>query len=176
MRASLINAWKSKYNIRFSSIDIKVHLSRTVWWCTDAYNAKQKRKDRSRWCLLRPSQKLEDLQREFVWCVRKQADWEKLSFGGALAIWPTNDTFQYDHANTNRSSDRSGAPHAFTSMLFQRQLAIKNGLAVQLSFKRWSKKDSVQMDVNNSKHRLHQFVHESGDSWANKRYQGYARI
>ena len=78
---------KSKYNIQIFKRDIKDVYHELFDDALNAYNAKQKRKDRKIDDYYKHVQKSKnlDLQREFIVAVGNKADWEKLSFEEKLS-------------------------------------------------------------------------------------------
>lgn len=171
---------KSKYNIQIVKRDIKDVYHELFDDALNAYNAKQKRKDRKIDDYYKHVQKSKnlDLQREFIVTVGNKADWEKLSFeekqevGEALERYVRDFNERHDNMtiyNANVHLDESGAPHAHFNVV-PTATGYKNGLAVQPSFRKAleqegfgpSGKEQFKAFRNAEIHRLHQFVHEIG--------------
>lgn len=171
---------KSKYNIQIFKRDIKDVYHDLFDDALNAYNAKQKRKDRKIDDYYKHVQKSKnlDLQREFIVTVGNKADWERLSFeekqevGEALARYVRD--FNERHSNMTIYNaivhlDESGAPHAHFNVV-PTATGYKNGLAVQPSFRKAleqegfgpSGREQFKAFRNAEIHRLHQFVHEIG--------------
>lgn len=171
---------KSKYNIQIVKRDIKDVYHELFDDALNAYNAKQKRKDRKIDDYYKHVQKSKnlDLQREFIVTVGNKADWEKLSFeekqevGEALERYVRDFNERHDNMtiyNAIVHLDESGAPHAHFNVI-PTATGYKNGLAVQPSFRKAleqegfgpSGKEQFKAFRNAEIHRLHQFVHEIG--------------
>lgn len=171
---------KSKYNIQIVKRDIKDVYHELFDDALNAYNAKQKRKDRKidDYCKHVQKSKNLDLQREFIVTVGNKADWEKLSFeekqevGEALERYVRDFNERHDNMtiyNAIVHLDESGAPHAHFNVV-PTATGYKNGLAVQPSFRKAleqegfgpSGKEQFKAFRNAEIHRLHQFVHEIG--------------
>ena len=171
---------KSKYNIQIVKRDIKDVYHELLDDALNAYNAKQKRKDRKIDDYYKHVQKSKnlDLQREFIVTVGNKADWEKLSFeekqevGEALERYVRDFNERHDNMtiyNAIVHLDESGAPHAHFNVV-PTATGYKNGLAVQPSFRKAleqegfgpSGKEQFKAFRNAEIHRLHQFVHEIG--------------
>lgn len=171
---------KSKYNIQIFKRDIKDVYHDLFDDALNAYNAKQKRKDRKIDDYYKHVQKSKnlDLQREFIVTVGNKADWERLSLeekqevGEALASYVRD--FNERHTNMSIYNaivhlDESGAPHAHFNVV-PTATGYKNGLAVQPSFRKAleqegfgpSGREQFKAFRNAEIHRLHQFVHEIG--------------
>lgn len=171
---------KSKYNIQIVKRDIKDVYHELFDEALNAYNAKQKRKDRKIDDYYKHVQKSKnlDLQREFIVTVGNKADWEKLSFeekqevGEALASYVRDFNERHDNMtiyNAIVHLDEAGAPHAHFNVV-PTATGYKNGLAVQPSFRKAleqegfgpSGREQFKAFRNAEIHRLHQFVHEVG--------------
>lgn len=171
---------KSKYNIQIFKRDIKDVYHELFDDALNAYNAKQKRKDRKIDDYYKHVQKSKnlDLQREFIVAVGNKADWEKLSFeekqevGEALASYVRDFNERHDNMtiyNAIVHLDESGAPHAHFNVV-PTATGYKNGLAVQPSFRKAleqegfgpSGREQFKAFRDAEIHRLHQFVHEIG--------------
>lgn len=171
---------KSKYNIQIVKRDIKDVYHELFDDALNAYNAKQKRKDRKIDDYYKHVQKSKnlDLQREFIVTVGNKADWEKLSFeekqevGEALERYVRDFNERHDNMtiyNAIVHLDESGAPHAHFNVV-PTATGYKNGLAVQPSFRKAleqegfgpSGKEQFKAFRNAEIHLLHQFVHEIG--------------
>lgn len=171
---------KSKYNIQIFKRDIKDVYHDLFDDELNAYNAKQKRKDRKIDDYYKHVQKSKnlDLQREFIVAVGNKADWEKLSFeekqevGEALERYVRD--FNERHSNMTIYNavvhlDEAGAPHAHFNVV-PTATGYKNGLAVQPSFRKAleqegfgpSGPEQFKAFRDAEIHRLHQFVHEIG--------------
>lgn len=171
---------KSKYNIQIFKRDIKDVYHELFDDALNAYNAKQKRKDRKIDDYYKHVQKSKnlDLQREFIVAVGNKADWEKLSFeekqevGEALARYVSD--FNGQHSNMTIYNaivhlDEAGAPHAHFNVV-PTASGYKNGLAVQPSFRKAleqegfgpSGREQFKAFRDAEIHRLHEFVHEIG--------------
>lgn len=171
---------KSKYNIQIFKRDIKDVYHDLFDDALNAYNAKQKRKDRKINDYYKHVQKSKnlDLQREFIVTVGNKADWERLSFeekqevGEALGSYVRD--FNERHTNMTIYNaivhlDEAGAPHAHFNVV-PTATGYKNGLAVQPSFRKAleqegfgpSGREQFKAFRNAEIHRLHQFVHEIG--------------
>ena len=171
---------KSKYNIQIFKRDIKDVYHELFDDALNAYNAKQKRKDRKIDDYYKHVQKSKnlDLQREFIVAVGNKADWEKLSIeekkevGEALARYVRD--FNERHNNMTIYNaivhlDEAGAPHAHFNIV-PTATGYKNGLAVQPSFRKAleqegfgpSGREQFKAFRDAEIHRLHQFVHEIG--------------
>lgn len=171
---------KSKYNIQIFKRDIKDVYHDLFDDALNAYNAKQKRKDRKIDDYYKHVQKSKnlDLQREFIVTVGNKADWEKLSFeekqevGEALARYVRDFNERHDNMiiyNAIVHLDESGSPHAHFNII-PTATGYKNGLAVQPSFRKAleqegfgpSGREQFKAFRNAEIHRLHEFVHEIG--------------
>lgn len=171
---------KSKYNIQIFKRDIKDVYHDLFDDALNAYNAKQKRKDRKIDDYYKHVQKSKnlDLQREFIVTVGNKADWEKLSFEEKQEVGETLERYVVDfnerHDNMTIYNaivhlDESGAPHAHFNVV-PTATGYKNGLAVQPSFRKAleqegfgpSGKEQFKAFRNAEIHRLHEFVHEIG--------------
>lgn len=171
---------KSKYNIQIFKRDIKDVYHELFDDALNAYNAKQKRKDRKIDDYYKHVQKSKNLglQREFIVAVGNKADWEKLSFeekqevGEALARYVSD--FNGRHSNMTIYNaivhlDEAGAPHAHFNVV-PTASGYKNGLAVQPSFRKAleqegfgpSGREQFKAFRDAEIHRLHEFVHEIG--------------
>lgn len=171
---------KSKYNIQIFKRDIKDVYHDLFDDALNAYNAKQKRKDRKIDDYYKHVQKSKnlDLQREFIVAVGNKADWEKLSFeekqevGEALRRYVRD--FNERHNNMTIYNaivhlDEAGAPHAHFNVV-PIATGYKNGLAVQPSFRKAleqegfgpSGREQFKAFRDAEIHRLHEFVHEIG--------------
>ena len=171
---------KSKYNIQIFKRDIKDVYHELFDDALNAYNAKQKRKDRKiddYYKHVRKSKNL-DLQREFIVAVGNNADWEKLSIeekkevGEVLARYVRD--FNERHNNMTIYNaivhlDEAGAPHAHFNVVPTAN-GYKNGLSVQPSFRKAleqegfgpSGREQFKAFRDAEIHRLHEFVHEIG--------------
>ena len=171
---------KSKYNIQIFKRDIKDVYHELFDDALNAYNAKQKRKDRKiddYYKHVRKSENL-DLQREFIVAVGNKADWEKLSIeekkevGEVLARYVRD--FNERHNNMTIYNaivhlDEAGAPHAHFNVVPTAN-GYKNGLSVQPSFRKAleqegfgpSGREQFKAFRDAEIHRLHEFVHEIG--------------
>lgn len=171
---------KSKYNIQIFKRDIKDVYHELFDDALNAYNAKQKRKDRKIDGYYKHVQKSKnlDLQREFIVAVGNKADWERLSFeekqevGEALARYVRDFNERHDNMtiyNAIVHLDESGAPHAHFNVV-PTATGYKNGLAVQPSFRKAleqegfgpSGREQFKTFRDAEVHRLHEFVHEIG--------------
>ena len=171
---------KSKYNIQIFKRDIKDVYHELFDDALNAYNAKQKRKDRKIDDYYKHIQKSKnlDLQREFIVAVGNKADWERLSFeekqevGEALARYVRDFNERHDNMtiyNAIVHLDESGAPHAHFNVV-PTATGYKNGLAVQPSFRKAleqegfgpSGREQFKTFRDAEVHRLHEFVHEIG--------------
>lgn len=171
---------KSKYNIQIFKRDIKDVYHDLFDDALNAYNTKQKRKDRKIDDYYKHVQKSKnlDLQREFIVAVGNKADWEKLSFeekqevGEALARYVRDFNERHDNMtiyNAIVHLDESGAPHAHFNVV-PTATGYKNGLAVQPSFRKAleqegfgpSGPEQFKAFRDAEIHRLHEFVHEIG--------------
>lgn len=171
---------KSKYNIQIFKRDIKDVYHELFDDALNAYNAKQKRKDRKIDDYYKHVQKSKnlDLQREFIVAVGNKADWEKLSFeekqevGEALARYVRDFNERHDNMtiyNAIVHLDEAGAPHAHFNIV-PTATGYKNGLAVQPSFRKAleqegfgpSGREQFKAFRDAEIHRLHEFVHEIG--------------
>ena len=171
---------KSKYNIQIFKRDIKDVYHELFDDALNAYNAKQKRKDRKIDDYYKHVQKSKnlDLQREFIVAVGNKADWEKLSFeekkevGEVLARYVRD--FNERHSNMTIYNaivhlDESGAPHAHFNLVPTAN-GYKNGLSVQPSFRKALEQEGFGPSGHEQfkafrdaeVHRLHEFVHEIG--------------
>lgn len=171
---------KSKYNIQIFKRDIKDVYHDLFDDALNAYNAKQKRKDRKIDDYYKHVQKSKnlDLQREFIVAVGNKADWEKLSFeekqevGEALGRYVRD--FNERHNNMTIYNaivhlDESGAPHAHFNVI-PIASGYKNGLSVQPSFRKAleqegfgpSGREQFKAFRDAEIRRLHEFVHEIG--------------
>lgn len=171
---------KSKYNIQIFKRDIKDVYHELFDDALNAYNAKQKRKDRKiddYYKHVRKSKNL-DLQREFIVAVGNKADWEKLSIeekkevGEVLARYVRD--FNERHNNMTIYNaivhlDEAGAPHAHFNVVPTAN-GYKNGLSVQPSFRKAleqegfgpSGREQFKAFRDAEIHRLYEFVHEIG--------------
>lgn len=171
---------KSKYNIQIFKRDIKDVYHELFDDALNAYNAKQKRKDRKIDDYYKHVQKSKnlDLQREFIVAVGNKADWERLSFeekqevGEALKRYVIDFNERHDNMtiyNAIVHLDESGAPHAHFNVV-PTATGYKNGLAVQPSFRKAleqegfgpSGREQLKAFRDAEVHRLHEFVHEIG--------------
>ena len=171
---------KSKYNIQIFKRDIKEVYHELFDDALNAYNAKQKRKDRKIGDYYKHVQKSKnlDLQREFIVAVGNKADWEKLSFeekqevGEALERYVRDFNERHDNMtiyNAIVHLDEAGAPHAHFNVV-PTATGYKNGLAVQPSFRKAleqegfgpSGREQFKTFRDAEVHRLHEFVHEIG--------------
>lgn len=171
---------KSKYNIQIFKRDIKDVYHELFDDALNAYNAKQKRKDRKIDDYYKHVQKSKnlDLQREFIVAVGNKADWEKLSIeekkevGEVLARYVRDFNERHDNMNIYNAIvhlDEAGAPHAHFNVI-PIASGYKNGLSVQPSFRKAleqegfgpSGREQFKAFRNAEIHRLHQFVHEIG--------------
>lgn len=171
---------KSKYNIQIFKRDIKDVYHDLFDDALNAYNAKQKRKDRKIDDYYKHVQKSKnlDLQREFIVAVGNKADWEKLSFeekqevGEVLARYVRDFNERHDNMtiyNAIVHLDEAGAPHAHFNVV-PIASGYKNGLAVQPSFRKAleqegfgpSGRGQFKAFRDAEIHRLHEFVHEIG--------------
>lgn len=171
---------KSKYNIQIFKRDIKDVYHDLFDDALNAYNTKQKRKDRKIDDYYKHVQKSKnlDLQREFIVAIGNKADWEKLSFeekqevGEALARYVRDFNERHDNMtiyNAIVHLDESGAPHAHFNVV-PTATGYKNGLAVQPSFRKAleqegfgpSGPEQFKAFRDAEIHRLHEFVHEIG--------------
>lgn len=171
---------KSKYNIQIVKRDIKDVYHDLFDDALNAYNAKQKRKDRKIDDYYKHVQKSKnlDLQREFIVTVGNKADWERLSFeekqevGEVLGRYVSD--FNDRHSNITIYNaivhlDENGAPHAHFNVV-PTASGYKNGLAVQPSFRKAleqegfgpSGREQFKAFRDAEVHRLHEFVHEIG--------------
>ena len=171
---------KSKYNIQIVKRDIKDVYHELFDDALNAYNAKQKRKDRKIDDYYKHVQKSKnlDLQREFIVTVGNKADWEKLSVEEKQEVGEAIERYvrDFNERHTNMTIynaivhlDEAGAPHAHFNVV-PTASGYKNGLAVQPSFRKAleqegfgpSGKEQFKAFRNAEIHRLHQFVHEIG--------------
>lgn len=171
---------KSKYNIQIFKRDIKDVYHELFDDALNAYNAKQKRKDRKIDDYYKHVQKSKnlDLQREFIVAVGNKADWEKLSFeekqevGEVLARYVRDFNERHDNMtiyNAIVHLDEAGAPHAHFNVVPTAN-GYKNGLSVQPSFRKAleqegfgpSGREQFKAFRDAEIHRLHEFVHEIG--------------
>ena len=171
---------KSKYNIQIFKRDIKDVYHDLFDDALNAYNAKQKRKDRKIYDYYKHVQNSKnlDLQREFIVAVGNKADWEKLSFeekqevGEALARYVRDFNERHDNMiiyNAIVHLDEAGAPHAHFNVVPTAN-GYKNGLSVQPSFRKAleqegfgpSGREQFKAFRDAEIHRLHEFVHEIG--------------
>lgn len=171
---------KSKYNIQIFKRDIKDVYHDLFDDALNAYNAKQKRKDRKIDDYYKHVQKSKnlDLQREFIVAVGNKADWEKLSFeekqevGEALARYVRDFNERHDNMtiyNAIVHLDESGAPHAHFNVI-PIASGYKNGLSIQPSFRKAleqegfgpSGREQFKSFRDAEIRRLHEFVHEIG--------------
>jgi len=171
---------KSKYNIQIFKRDIKEVYHELFDDALNAYNAKQKRKDRKIGDYYKHVQKSKnlDLQREFIVAVGNKADWEKLSFeekqevGEALERYVRDFNERHDNMtiyNAIVHLDEAGAPHAHFNVV-PTATGYKNGLTVQPSFRKAleqegfgpSGREQFKAFRDAEIHRLHEFVHEIG--------------
>ena len=154
---------KSKYNIQIVKRDIKDVYHELFDDALNAYNAKQKRKDRKIDDYYKHVQKSKnlDLQREFIVTVGNKADWERLSFeekqevGEALERYVRDFNERHDNMtiyNAIVHLDESGAPHAHFNVIPTARLDIKMDLQSSRPLERlWSKKDLGHLVRSNSK-------------------------
>lgn len=171
---------KSKYNIQIFKRDIKDVYHELFDDALNAYNAKQKRKDRKIDDYYKHVQKSKnlDLQREFIVAVGNKADWEKLSIeekkevGEVLARYVRDFNERHDNMtiyNAIVHLDESGAPHAHFNVI-PIASGYKNGLSVQPSFRKAleqegfgpSGREQFKAFRDAEIRRLHEFVHEIG--------------
>lgn len=171
---------KSKYNIQIFKRDIKDVYHDLFDDALNAYNTKQKRKDRKIDDYYKHVQKSKnlDLQREFIVTVGNKADWERLSFeekqevGEALARYVRDFNERHDNMtiyNAIVHLDEAGAPHAHFNVV-PTATGYKNGLALQPSFRKaleqegfgLSGREQFKAFRDAEIHRLHEFVHEIG--------------
>lgn len=171
---------KSKYNIQIFKRDIKDVYHDLFDDALNAYNAKQKRKDRKIDDYYKHVQKSKnlDLQREFIVTVGNKSDWEKLSFeekqevGEVLARYVRDFNERHDNMtiyNAIVHLDEAGAPHAHFNVV-PTASGYKNGLSVQPSFRKALEQEGFGPSGHEQfkafrdaeVHRLHQFVHEIG--------------
>lgn len=171
---------KSKYNIQIIKRDIKDVYHELFDDALNAYNTKQKRKDRKIDDYYKHVQKSKnlDLQREFIVTVGNKNDWEKLSFeekqevGETLKRYVSDFNERHDNMtiyNAIVHLDESGAPHAHFNVV-PTATGYKNGLAVQPSFRKAleqegfgpSGREQFKAFRDAEIHRLHEFVHEIG--------------
>lgn len=171
---------KSKYNIQIFKRDIKDVYHELFDDALNAYNAKQKRKDRKIDDYYKHVQKSKnlDLQREFIVAVGNKANWEKLSFeekqevGEALARYVRDFNERHDNMtiyNAIVHLDEGGAPHAHFNVVPTAN-GYKNGLSVQPSFRKALEQEGFGPSGHEQfkafrdaeVHRLHEFVHEIG--------------
>ena len=171
---------KSKYNIQIVKRDIKDVYHELFDDALNAYNAKQKRKDRKIDDYYKHVQKSKnlDLQREFIVTVGNKADWEKLSFEEKQEVGETLKRYvsDFNERHTNMTIynaivhlDEAGAPHAHFNVV-PTASGYKNGLAVQPSFRKAleqegfgpSGREQFKAFRDAEIHRLHQFVYEIG--------------
>lgn len=171
---------KSKYNIQIFKRDIKDVYHELFDDALNAYNAKQKRKDRKIDDYYKHVQKSKnlELQREFIVAVGNKADWEKLSIeekkevGEVLARYVRDFNERHDNMtiyNAIVHLDEAGAPHAHFNVI-PIASGYKNGLSVQPSFRKAleqegfgpSGREQFKAFRDAEIHRLHQFVHEIG--------------
>ena len=171
---------KSKYNIQIFKRDIKDVYHDLFDDALNAYNTKQKRKDRKIDDYYKHVQKSKnlDLQREFIVAVGNKADWEKLSFEEKQEVGEVLGRYVIDfnerHSNMTIYNaivhlDESGAPHAHFNVV-PTASGYKNGLTVQPSFRKAleqegfgpSGREQFKAFRDAEIHRLHEFVHEIG--------------
>ena len=171
---------KSKYNIQIFKRDIKDVYHELFDDALNAYNAKQKRKDRKIDDYYKHVQKSKnlDLQREFIVAVGNKADWEKLSFEEKQEVGEVLERYVRDfnerHSNMTIYNaivhlDEAGAPHAHFNVV-PTATGYKNGLAVQPSFRKAleqegfgpSGREQLKAFRDAEVRRLHEFVHEIG--------------
>lgn len=171
---------KSKYNIQIFKRDIKDVYHELFDDALNAYNAKQKRKDRKIDDYYKHVQKSKnlDLQREFIVAVGNKADWEKLSFEEKQEVGEVLGRYVIDfnerHSNMTIYNaivhlDEAGAPHAHFNVV-PTASGYKNGLTVQPSFRKAleqegfgpSGREQFKAFRDAEIHRLHEFVHEIG--------------
>ena len=171
---------KSNYNIQIFKRDIKDVYHDLFDDALNAYNTKQKRKDRKIDDYYKHVQKSKnlDLQREFIVTVGNKADWERLSFeekqevGEALARYVRDFNERHDNMtiyNAIVHLDEAGAPHAHFNVV-PTATGYKNGLALQPSFRKaleqegfgLSGREQFKAFRDAEIHRLHEFVHEIG--------------
>ena len=171
---------KSKYNIQIFKRDIKDVYHDLFDDALNAYNTKQKRKDRKIDDYYKHVQKSKnlDLQREFIVAVGNKADWEKLSFEEKQEVGEVLGRYVIDfnerHSNMTIYNaivhlDEAGAPHAHFNVV-PTASGYKNGLTVQPSFRKAleqegfgpSGREQFKAFRDAEVHRLHEFVHEIG--------------
>lgn len=172
---------KTKYNIQIVKRNIKDVYHDLFDNALNAYNAKQKRKDRKIDDYYKHVQKSKnlDLQREFIVTVGNKADWERLSFeekqevGEALARYVRDFNKRHSSNMTIYNAvvhlDESGAPHAHFNVV-PTATGYKNGLAAQPSFRKAleqegfgpSGREQFKAFRDAEIHRLHEFVYEIG--------------
>lgn len=171
---------KSKYNIQIFKRDIKDVYHDLFDDALNAYNTKQKRKDRKIDDYYKHVQKSKnlDLQREFIVAVGNKADWEKLSFEEKQEVGEVLGRYVIDfnerHSNMTIYNaivhlDEAGAPHAHFNVV-PTASGYKNGLTVQPSFRKAleqegfgpSGREQFKAFRDAEIHRLHEFVHEIG--------------
>lgn len=171
---------KSKYNIQIFKRDIKDVYHDLFDDALNAYNTKQKRKDRKIDDYYKHVQKSKnlDLQREFIVTVGNKSDWEKLSFeekqevGEVLARYVRDFNERHDNMtiyNAIVHLDEAGAPHAHFNVVPTAN-GYKNGLSVQPSFRKAleqegfgpSGPEQFKAFRDAEIRRLHEFVHEIG--------------
>ena len=171
---------KSKYNIQIFKRDIKDVYHDLFDDALNAYNTKQKRKDRKIDDYYKHVQKSKnlDLQREFIVAVGNKTDWEKLSFEEKQEVGEVLGRYVIDfnerHSNMTIYNaivhlDEAGAPHAHFNVV-PTASGYKNGLTVQPSFRKAleqegfgpSGREQFKAFRDAEIHRLHEFVHEIG--------------
>ena len=171
---------KSKYNIQIFKRDIKDVYHDLFDDALNAYNTKQKRKDRKIDDYYKHVQKSKnlDLQREFIVAVGNKADWEKLSFEEKQEVGEVLGRYVIDfnerHSNMTIYNaivhlDEAGAPHAHFNVV-PTASGYKNGLTVQPSFRKAleqegfgpSGREQFKAFRDAEIHRLHEFVNEIG--------------
>ena len=171
---------KSKYNIQIFKRDIKDVYHDLFDDALNAYNTKQKRKDRKIDEYYKHVQKSKnlDLQREYIVAVGNKADWEKLSFEEKQEVGEVLGRYVIDfnerHSNMTIYNaivhlDEGGAPHAHFNVV-PTASGYKNGLTVQPSFRKAleqegfgpSGREQFKAFRDAEIHRLHEFVHEIG--------------
>ncbi|MDU6759147.1 MAG: plasmid recombination protein [Streptococcus parasanguinis] len=171
---------KSKYNIQIFKRDIKDVYHDLFDDALNAYNTKQKRKDRKIDDYYKHVQKSKnlDLQREFIVTVGNKSDWEKLSFeekqevGEVLARYVRDFNERHDNMtiyNAIVHLDEAGAPHAHFNVVPTAN-GYKNGLSAQPSFRKAleqegfgpSGPEQFKAFRDAEIRRLHEFVHEIG--------------
>ena len=171
---------KSKYNIQIFKRDIKDVYHDLFDDALNAYNTKQKRKDRKIDDYYKHVQKIQKFgpAEGIIVTVGNKADWERLSFeekqevGEALARYVRDFNERHDNMtiyNAIVHLDEAGAPHAHFNVV-PTATGYKNGLALQPSFRKaleqegfgLSGREQFKAFRDAEIHRLHEFVHEIG--------------